>query len=84
VAPLWDVGLRIQHMDDAEVDKQVITHSVPPIEQAATDPGVAAQLAFASNSAALEMAKAHPDHVSPGQSRARSRRGEGVIIPGTT
>ena len=27
-------------MDDAEVDKQVITHTVPPIEQAAVDPRV--------------------------------------------
>jgi uncharacterized protein len=61
MAPLWDADLRIKYLDDAEVDKQVITHTVPPIEQAATDPGLAAQLAIASNNAVLDMANAHPE-----------------------
>ena len=65
MAPLWDANLRIKHLDDAGVDKQVITHTVPPIEQAATDPGVAAQLAIASNNAVLDMASAHPDRFIP-------------------
>lgn len=65
MAPLWDASLRIKHLDDAEVDKQVITHTVPPIEQAATDPEVAAQLAIASNNAVLDMANAYPDRLIP-------------------
>ena len=65
MAPLWDASRRIRHLDDAEVDKQVITHTVPPIEQAATDPGVAAQLAVASNNAVLDMANAHRDRFIP-------------------
>jgi hypothetical protein len=65
LAPLWDASLRIRHLDDAEVDKQVITHTVPPIEQAAADPDVAAQLAIASNNAVLDMANAHPDRFIP-------------------
>ena len=42
MAPLWDAGLRIKHLDDAEVDKQVITHTVPPIEQATAAPAATA------------------------------------------
>ena len=49
----------------AEVDKQVITHTVPPIEQAAADPDVAAQLAIASNNAVLDMANAYPNRLIP-------------------
>src|SRR5262249_55937991 len=47
------------------VDKQVITHTVPPIEQAAADPGIAAQLAVASNNAVLDMANEYPDRLIP-------------------
>ena len=47
MAPLWDASLRIKHLDDAEVDKQIITHTVPPIEQATPDAAVAAQLSIA-------------------------------------
>ena len=65
MAPLWDASLRIKHLDDAGVDKQVITHTVPPIEQATTDPNLAAQLAVASNNAVLEMANAYPDRLIP-------------------
>ncbi len=65
LAPLWDESLRIKHLDDAGVDKQVITHTVPPIEQAAADPDVAAQLAIASNNAVLDMAKSTPTDSSP-------------------
>jgi aminocarboxymuconate-semialdehyde decarboxylase len=62
---LADASLRIRHMDNAEVDKQIITHTVPPIEQAATDPDVAAQLAIASNNAVRDMADEFPDRLLP-------------------
>src|SRR5262245_696583 len=65
MAPLWDARQRIQHLDDAEIDKQVITHTVPPVEQAATDPAIAARLAVASNNAVLDMANEHPDRFIP-------------------
>lgn len=65
MSPLWDAELRLKHMDEAEVDKQVITHTVPPIEQAAVEPKIAAQLATASNNAVLDMANEHADRFIP-------------------
>jgi predicted TIM-barrel fold metal-dependent hydrolase len=65
MAPLWDASLRIKHLDDAGVDRQVITHTVPPIEQAALDAVIAAQLAIASNNAVLDMANEYPDRLIP-------------------
>src|SRR5262249_43484244 len=40
-------------------------HTVPPIEQAATDPEVAAKLAVASNNAVRDMASEHPERFIP-------------------
>ena len=65
LAPLWDAGRRIEHLDAAEVDKQIITHTVPPIEQATADPKIAARLAVASNNAVVDMANEHPDRLIP-------------------
>ena len=62
---LWDSELRLKYLDEAEVDKQVITHTVPPVEQASSDPGVAAELAAASNNAVLDMANEHADRFIP-------------------
>src|SRR5919204_2365776 len=62
-AALWDVDMRVRHLDEDEIDKQVITHTVPPIEQTATDPKLAAELAIASNNAILDMANRYPERI---------------------
>ena len=62
---LWDIDARVRHMDEAEIDKQVITHTVPPIEQTTTDPKLAAELAVASNNAILDLANRYPDRIIP-------------------
>ena len=63
--PLWDADQRIKFLDEAGVDKQIITHTVPPIEQATGDADIGAQLAVASNNAVRDMADKHPDRLLP-------------------
>jgi aminocarboxymuconate-semialdehyde decarboxylase len=62
---LEDIDVRIRNMDEDGVDKQVITHTVPPIEQTATDPDIASQLATASNNAIIDMTNKYPDRIIP-------------------
>ena len=63
--PIWDVDLRVRNMDEDEIDQQIITHTVPPIEQTSTDPALAARLATASNNAIQDMADRHPTRIIP-------------------
>ncbi len=62
---LGDIDARVRQMDEDGIDKQVITHTVPPIEQTTTDPMLAAELAIASNNAILDMANRYPDRIIP-------------------
>jgi predicted TIM-barrel fold metal-dependent hydrolase len=62
---LWDLDARIRHMDEDGVDMQVITHTVPPVEQTIDDPTIVTQLATASNDAIYEMTARHPDRLIP-------------------
>jgi predicted TIM-barrel fold metal-dependent hydrolase len=62
---LWHIDARVRHMDEDGIDKQVITHTVPPIEQTTTDPKLAAALAIASNNAILDMASRYPERIIP-------------------
>jgi predicted TIM-barrel fold metal-dependent hydrolase len=63
--PLVDAGQRVRFLDEAEVDKQIITHTVPPIEQATHDSNIGAQLAIASNNAVRDMADEYSDRFLP-------------------
>jgi predicted TIM-barrel fold metal-dependent hydrolase len=60
-----DVDVRVRHMDEDGIDKQVITHTVPPVEQTTDNPALAAKLATASNEAVLELANRHPKRIIP-------------------
>lgn len=62
---LKDIDTRVRNMDEAGIDKQVITLAVPPIEQAAADPALAAELATLANDTIAEMAGRYPDRIIP-------------------
>jgi predicted TIM-barrel fold metal-dependent hydrolase len=53
---LTDADRRIRNMDEAGIDRQVITLAVPPVEQAAADPTVAVELATLANDTIVDMA----------------------------
>src|SRR5712692_2292373 len=62
---LKDVDTRIRNMDEAGIDKQVITLAVPPIEQATSDPKLAAEFASLANEGIMDMAGRYPDRIVP-------------------
>jgi len=62
---LRDAGARIRNMDEAGIEKQVITLAVPPVEQATADPETATELARFANDSIAEMAGLYPDRIIP-------------------
>jgi len=62
---LRDAGERVRNMDEAGIDRQVITLAVPPLEQAYDDPKVASEVATIANDAIAEMADGYPDRLIP-------------------
>ena len=62
---LRDIDARVRNMDEAGIDRQVITLAVPPVEHAATDPKLAAELASVANESIIDMAERFPERVIP-------------------
>ncbi len=60
IPELQDMAARIRNMDEAGVERQVITLSWPPIESVVEDPKGAAELAKVANDGIAEIAARHP------------------------
>jgi predicted TIM-barrel fold metal-dependent hydrolase len=65
IPELGDIEMRLRNMDEAGVDKQVITLSSPPIESVISDPKVAAELTKVANDGIAEMAARSPNRLLP-------------------
>jgi predicted TIM-barrel fold metal-dependent hydrolase len=62
---LKDGSARVRNMDEAGIDKQVITLAVPPIEQISEEPRLAVELARLANDTIAEMASAFSGRMIP-------------------